>query len=107
MHPDGNTVRSQGDGVKFDQGNSAAMVSPFLRAWAEAHHEWLWQGHSRLDLNLRAFDARYEVDWKNSTVPPCRLIAEWRDDGCPEATCWIEVKLAQMLRDDQPQDLAV
>jgi hypothetical protein len=93
--------------VKFDPGSQAGAASPFLRAWAEAHHEWLWQGRSRLDLNLRAFDARYDVDWTNSVVPPWRLVAEWRDDGCPRATAWIEAKLAQLLRDDHPRDLAM
>ena len=93
--------------MKFDQGNTAALASPFLRAWAEAHHEWLWQGRSRLDLNLRAFDARYDVDWHNSVVPPRRLVAEWRDDGCPGPTAWIQSKLLLVLRDYLPHDVAV
>ncbi len=83
------------------------MASPFLRAWAEAHHEWLWQGRSRLDANLRAFDACYDVDWQNSVVPPGRLVAEWREDGCPDATAWIEAKLALVLRDGPPRELAM
>ena len=98
---------SQGDGVIFDRGNSTATVSPFLRAWAEALHEWNWQGRSRLELNLRAFDTCYDIDWKHSTVPPWQLVAEWRDSGCPEPAAWIERKLALMLRDDQPRDLAM
>jgi len=40
-------------------------------------------------------------------VPPGVLVAEWRDDGCPEATAWLEAKLVLMLRDEQPRDLAV
>lgn len=83
------------------------MASPFLRAWASAHHEWLWQGRSRLDLCLRAFDACYDVDWQNSAAPPLRLVAEWRDDGCPEPSAWIEAKLALALRGEQIRDLAV
>ncbi|MGA7989144.1 MAG: hypothetical protein WCB51_12180 [Candidatus Dormiibacterota bacterium] len=93
--------------MKFDPGSPATAVSPLLRAWAAAHHEWLWQGRSRLDLNLRAFDARYDVDWKNSVVPPLQLVADWRDDGCPEPTAWIDAKLAFLLRDDRPRDLAM
>jgi hypothetical protein len=93
--------------VIFDRGNSTAAVSPFLHAWAEAHHEWNWQGRARLDLNLRAFDTCYDVDWQNSVVPPWQLVAEWRDDGCPEAWLWIEAKLALLLHEGQPRDLAV
>lgn len=94
-------------GLFFDRGNSTATALPFLNAWAAAHHEWNWQGRTRLDQNLRAFESRYDVDWQNSAVPPWRLVAEWRDDGCPEPSAWIDARLAVLLREDQPRDLAV
>jgi hypothetical protein len=93
--------------VGSDPDDSRATLAPFFHAWVEALHEWDWQGRTRLDLNLRAFDLRYNVDWHNPVIPPWRLVSEWHDDGCPEPDAWIEVKLAMMLRQYRPHGLAI
>ncbi len=87
--------------------NSRAIVAAFVHAWTEALHEWDWQGRTTRDLNLRAFDQRYTVDWHNPIVPPRRLVSEWQDDGCPNPASWIEATLATMFRRQRPVDLAI
>jgi hypothetical protein len=85
----------------------ATTIAPFLHAWVEALQVWDWQGRTRLDLNLRAFDLRYNVDWQNAVIPPWRLVSEWHDDGRPEPAAWIEAKLAIMLHQHRPHGLAI
>jgi hypothetical protein len=69
-----------------------AIVVPFFHAWVEALQEWDWQGRTTLELNLHAFNVRYN---------------EWHGDGCPDPAAWIEAKLATMLHEQRPHALAI
>ncbi len=87
--------------------NPRARVAAFVHAWAEAVHEWNWQGRRTRDLNLGALDLRYNVDWQDPILPPWRLVSEWQDDGCPDPASWIEATLATMLHQWRSTDLAI
>lgn len=87
--------------------NSRAIVAAFMHAWADVIHQWDWQGRTTRDLNLRALDMHYNVDWQNPIVPPWRLVSEWQDGGCPDPVSWIEATLATMLHQRRRADIAI
>lgn len=68
-----------------------------VRAWVTVLDRWRRQGRPTLDRNLSAFTRYYRDEGVISFLPPSELVADWRDDGCPDPAVWIEAKLAAIL----------
>lgn len=76
---------------------SQMMTAPVIRAWFAALEEWDSTSPSTSDENVAAIDIHYHVAPGVSSLPPTRLLAEWREAGYPVPDCWIKEKLLAIL----------
>jgi hypothetical protein len=71
-----------------------------VRAWVAVLKRWRGQGRPTLERNLSTFTRHYRDEGVISFLPPSELVADWREDGCPDPASWIEAKLAAILTND-------
>jgi hypothetical protein len=65
------------------------MAAPVMRAWFSV---------SSSEEHVAAINRHYHVAPENS-LPPTRLLAEWREAGHPDPGFWIQEKVTEILED--------